>query len=136
VPALAPTTTTTASPTPAPTPTPTTVQYIHPNGNASQCLVYEGVYDGAFVSYDTCASTKKPREFIVHQGDNLGIYVPGTNLCVASSFGCARADRNMRRCLTTTEDGAPFSTLKVSYCRQDGNTQYACPHPLLFSARR
>jgi hypothetical protein len=35
------------------------------------------------------------------------------------------------RCLTTTEDGAPFSELTVSYCRQDGNTQYARPHPFL-----
>jgi hypothetical protein len=95
VPAPAPTTTSVTTFTPAPmsTPSPTTVQYIHPNGNASQCLIYDGVYDGAFVSYDTCASTKKPHEFIIHQGDNLGIYVPGTNLCVVSRCSHARSYR-------------------------------------------
>jgi hypothetical protein len=51
----------------------------------------------------------------------------------------ALIELSLHRCLTTTEDGAPFSELTVSYCRQDGNTQYARPHPSLttsLTARR
>jgi hypothetical protein len=71
-------TTSTASITPAPTPTPTVVQYIHP-GNADQtrCLSYAGVYDGAAVEVGACSAES---EFFVAHGDNVGIYVPGTNL--------------------------------------------------------
>jgi hypothetical protein len=45
-----------------------------------QCLTYYGVSDGAFVSVGTCGSSEYPSEFVVKQGDNAGIYVPGTNL--------------------------------------------------------
>jgi hypothetical protein len=74
------TTTSTANITPAPTPTPTVVQYIHPgNVDQTRCLSYAGVYDGASVEVGTCGAAS---EFFVAHGDNVGIYVPGTNLCV------------------------------------------------------
>jgi hypothetical protein len=76
-----PTSTATLAPTPTspPTPTPTTVQYIHPNGNSTLCLSYYE-YDGGPVNVGTCGSSQYPSDFMVNRGDNLGIYVAGTNL--------------------------------------------------------
>jgi hypothetical protein len=77
-PAPAPPTTTM---TPPPAPTQETVQEIHPNGDASTCIVYRGVYDGAYVTSGACGNSTNPSAFFIGQGENKGVYVPGTNLC-------------------------------------------------------
>jgi hypothetical protein len=45
-----------------------------------QCLTVLGVYQGAGIGVGTCGSTEYPSDFVIHAGDNAGIYFAGTNL--------------------------------------------------------